>query len=236
MRVRPIHALLLCSFIFPGAALANSERSESAKRAAVEQAMAGAVNREAIDAFAGRAGDRCFPSATGHELCQWSLGNRDAGWRSLARAIQTRDRIVLLCELPTSGDARAAQSCSAHPRRSNRDEFSVPSRGGFGGRPATPASEIQKVRDRNQRQVARWIGEARTLVAMSRLMGALPDRCTPTRGSYQDCRWRASSRTYGQGTLATWIEVSPRKRIRFDCTFPLSGAGREDDCRAELGS
>jgi len=229
--------LIVCgvaALLLPGPVGAEPKLPDPRLREGVETVLADAVDRGALEAFAGRPIDRCFPVASDTEVCQWSLGNRDAGWRALARTIDTRDRIALICELPTAGGARAANSCSAHPMRTNRDDFEVRG-GGYGGRRSVPASELRRQRAVYQKLVASWIGAARTLDEMSRLMGGLPDRCVPTRGTDQVCRWKASGRLFGQGTVATWVGASTRKRIRFDCTFKLSGAPREVPCTAEIG-
>jgi hypothetical protein len=81
--------------------------------------------RESVTAAVGAPPTGCIQSSVATDLCEWSLGNTDRGWKPLSKAIETDARIALLCEFPIDGGQRADGSCMALPRRSNRDMFGV---------------------------------------------------------------------------------------------------------------
>ncbi|MFK7897352.1 MAG: hypothetical protein AB8G23_16050 [Myxococcota bacterium] len=61
---------------------------------------------------------------------------------------------------------------------------------------------------------------------MSRLIGALPDRCKPLDEAKQKCHWRTYFATYGHGTLAASMPVPVTKKVDLVCQFPLDGGAR----------
>lgn len=198
--------------------------------------LAGYQTKQALSHFVGAAPGLCIQSSETDELCEWQLGKGLPGWRELAAAIDSRDRLNLICVLPLSGAARASDSCSVHPRRSNRYSWKVPAatpRKNGGGQQES-ASEVR----RGHRELAdRWMSEADTLVRLSRLIGAIPNECRPGSPGTQICLWRTTSHTFGQGTLVVWIDASKRKKIRLQCTVPTDGSPRQpDSCFAEVGA
>jgi hypothetical protein len=200
----------------------------------VEAILAGQAYEDDLTRFAGRAPSHCVISTRTTELCQWQLGNRHAGWAPLAMAIDTDDQVNLICELPRDGGPRARGSCSAHPRRSNRGQFPIPTSSGVKRSPAEESPS--QARARYRRLTNEALDRARTLPALTRLMGALPNECLPHSGESQVCLWRTTNRTYGHGTLAMSIGAPKRKRVRMQCRLPIDGSDRApDSCSVEIG-
>lgn len=236
MTRHPVFLVFSCTVLL-GSAPAQAEQAlpDSANQQAVESTLAQSQTAEGIDTLVGKSADRCVDSSPAMELCQWSLGKRDPGWKVLSDAIDSGDRVALICELPRDGGRRAPGSCTAYPMRTNRDQFSLPNRSTKQARQMS-LSERKRLKDRYQQTAGAWIGEAHDVVEMSRLLGSIPDRCAPADDTHQMCRWKLSSRDYGHGTVAAWGEVSSRKKLRFDCTFSLTGGPRDEACRAAVGT
>jgi hypothetical protein len=205
-------------------------------QARVDFRLSGYETKQALSQFVGAGPTLCMPSSATEELCEWQLGTRLPGWATLAAAIGTDDRINLICSLPLSGAPRASDSCSVHPRRSNRYSWKVPTPGPTkgGGAEQEGAAEVR----RQHRELAdRWMADADTLLRLSRLMGTIPSECRPGSPGTQVCLWRTTSHTFGQGTLVVWIGASKRKKIRLQCTVPSDGSAREPhSCFAEVGA
>lgn len=202
----------------------------------VGDALRGVRTRGDISSFVGAAPRSCLPISPAAELCEWRISNRERGFGRIAGALETGDRVTLLCELPTDGSTRGAGSCTAYPRRSDRLlwQKGTPPRRAVATRhaPRAPAGgpDLRAV-------AAARIEAARTLVELSRLLGAAPDECFPRADGAQWCIWRTSSATYGHGTLATWIGAPYGKRVRLSCLLPADGSPREpESCLAEIGS
>jgi hypothetical protein len=143
--------------------------------------------------------------------------------------------VNLICQLPSDGGPRGRGSCSAHPRRSNRCQFPIPTA------PSTRRGEARKssaqARARYKQLTNQALAQARTLPELARFMGALPNECLPPSGEFQVCLWRATARTYGHGTLVMSIGAPKRKRVRMRCRLPTDGSDRTpDSCSVEVGS
>ncbi len=198
--------------------------------------LADVVTFEQISEFTGVTAFRCVIASPRSELCEWRMDGRSAGWRAVAEVIQTRDRIALLCVLPTDGSPRAANSCSAHPRRSNRNQWRIPPATGrrrqaFGNRSRA------EVRAEYSRRANQALASSLGVVALSRLAGITPDRCTEAPPNDQVCTWKTTNHTYGHGTLVMAIEASKRKKIRMRCRLPLDGGARAPgSCLVEVGA
>ncbi len=116
---RPWWIVLVC---LPALAVADNspprvQSPESQVR--VDRILAGYEGKDALSGFVGVPPSTCLKSSHTTELCEWQLADRQPGWATLAEAINTNDRINVLCELPTGAALRAYGACSAHPRRSN---------------------------------------------------------------------------------------------------------------------
>jgi hypothetical protein len=209
---------------------------DSNAQARTDRVLASHHGKQELTEFAGVAPAGCLENSATTELCEWRLTGRARGWRALAEAIDTGDRINLICELPRSGAPRAPHSCSIHPRRSNRGSWRLPKRAKPGRRSSSSESRAQ-VSQRFRNTVDQWMVKADTLARLSRLMGALPDSCTRGTAGEQRCVWRTTSRTFGHGTLAIWIHTSKRNKIRLYCALPIDGSPRApDSCFAEVGA
>lgn len=218
-------------------AISKAARPPLEYQVAVEEFLAEARTKSTIRLLVGIRAERCVESSPTTELCQWSLRDRDSGWQPLARAIRTRDRVALVCELPIDGTARIDGSCTAYPQRSNRSMFKP--KGAGPGR--NPKGGLRKkraaARGENQKIAQAWLDGAHTLAEMSHLLGALPSVCEPPVNGERVCVWRATARIYGHGTIAASIEAAGSKKVRLHCRFPVDGSGRApDSCGARIGS
>jgi hypothetical protein len=200
----------------------------------VDEVLAEQAYKDDLRRFAGRPPSNCVISTQTTELCEWQLGNRHAGWASLAEAIDTDDQVNLICDLPRDGGPRARGSCTAHPRRSNRGQFPIPASSGV--KRSTAEESPSQARARYRRLTNQALARARTLPQLARLMGAIPNECLPNPGDSQVCLWRTTNRTYGHGTLAMSIGAPKRKRVRMQCRLPTDGSERApDSCFVEVG-
>jgi hypothetical protein len=209
--------------------------ADAATSGRVEALLSGYGDKDALIRFLGWPPEACLTSRPGFEVCGWRVERVHGSWRSLAGAIETRDRLSLICELPLAGSPRVAGSCTVHPRRSNRYSWKV--RRGRGGKGAAAGSEeARKIVLANQRLAAGWMNQARTLPELSRRMGALPDECREGPDAERICVWHTSGHTLGHGTLAVWIDADKTKKITLRCVLPADGGSREpESCRARVG-
>jgi len=183
----------------------------------------------------GRPADRCISTTAGLELCEWSLGNRDAAWKALARSIDTRARVNVLCELPDDGGARAPGSCSVYPRESDAATWALPNLHPTRRGDSSVAAR-RAARESVAQRAEATLAQARTLLELSHLVGAAPDECRPVGPGLRSCLWRATSRTLGHGMLAATIEAPQRKKLRLECLLPADGTARPPgSCKVEIG-
>ncbi len=202
-------------------------------RVHVNRILASYKGKDDLSGFMGAPSFSCLKSSHTTELCEWQLADRQPGWATLAAAINTNDRINVLCELPTGAALRAYGACSAHPRRSNRRSWSVT----FGGQGRKRGVSKKREVKRLYQQIADdAIASAGTLIALSRLVGTVPNECHPGSAGQQRCLWRTTNRTFGHGTLVMWIGASQSQKILFRCILPTDGSKRAPgSCSARLG-
>ncbi len=224
-------AKMCCVVILCGVATACSTAPPHPDDAGTRRALAEARTKGALSDFVGPPPAVCIDSSSTHELCEWRLPSSAPGWAPLARWSETENPLNLLCELPLDGRPRRPGSCSVHPRRSNRHRWSARP-----GRASTYEQYGQRTEALQQAANA-VLDRARTLVVLSRLVGAAPERCTPQPADLQLCLWRTTARTYGHGTLAASIGVRPTKKVRLWCELPVDGGERgPGSCRVEVGA
>ena len=217
-----IHATLLFALACTTPPLQRDTSGE------VDLILRGASTSEEISDLLGKGSDGCVGIPAARELCSWSLGRHDSTWARLASSVPTRDRINLLCELPGDGSDRSERSCTAHPKRSNRDRWKINT--GKKG-----VASRAKVRKKHTALAVAQIESATNVIELSRLVGARPDECHGS-GASMTCVWRASKFTYGHGTLAASIRAPLRKKVRMICRVPSDGgARRPDSCSVEIG-
>jgi hypothetical protein len=202
----------------------------AARHAEVERVLAEARTEEQLTAFAGVPPRVCVPAPPSGRLCEWRLGDRDSGWRELARAVPTDDRINLLCVLPRSGH-RGPDSCAVYPQRSNRFRYELPTSGTDPkARAARDQAELKY-----QRQATADLADAVTLVDLAGLMGAAPDSCVDQPDGMRSCSWLATGRTYGHGTLAQSLLASVHDKVEMQCALPADGSPRAaGSCRVQV--
>jgi hypothetical protein len=190
----------------------------AAGQGSVEALLSDAVTEGELTLRLGPSARSCVESTPGTRLCEWVVGDRNEAWEALARAIDTKDKVGVLCQLPSDGSPRAGGSCRAFPRRSDRYRFL--------GSQARRQAAAEEARGRVQ--------AARTLAEISELVGAAPSDCAPLRDARRLCTWDAHSRTYGHGTLCVGLGLSTRERIRYRCELPQDGGPRGlESCRVD---
>ena len=188
---------------------------------------------EMID-FVGAHPRRCVEVPENASICVWPLSKRERGWRPLAGALNTGDRLNLVCEFPEDNAPRAENSCSVHSQRSNRRYFrgqlNAAAKGGRG--PRSAALKRRAVLEAQSRQL---LSQAKTAFALSTLVGDAPWNC-PRGSRYSHCTWKTTAATYGHGTLAMSIDANLTKKVRMSCKLPGDGTDRApDSCTVAIG-
>lgn len=201
--------------------------------AEVEGVLGDARTAEHVSAVLGRAQEACVPLDAEHVLCEWVVGNRQAGWRAVADAIGTSDRVGVLCVLPADGSEREEGSCTGHPRRSNRARYRIGER----ARSASQRTAQARRREEYAAETQAALDAATTLLSLSRLLGTIPRTCFESGAQTQVCTWGLSNHTLGHGTVATSIRADPSKKVRLRCELPLDDSPRAPgSCTAQIGS
>ncbi|MFK7897353.1 MAG: hypothetical protein AB8G23_16055 [Myxococcota bacterium] len=242
-----LFAAIALAPIFPSVVQAGPERPPASWQASVNQIFGEQPTKDGLIEQNRALPERCIPVGESDQLCQWNLGRAQPPWRQVAKALDTRARVSLICRLTNEGNAADAKACSARPMRSNRRMFS-PIR--FKHEWELRQKEKQKIhrkktvnqprwKDRDIRNVLRptamsWLNSARNLEELSRLLGDLPSSCKPAGQDLQRCLWRTSSETYGHGTLAAAIPISGSKKVDFICNLPTDGRFRKSGASCQL--
>ena len=225
-----------CENATPGRAASGASAAREAPPPSIGQLLLGAATEEALSARVGTPPALCLPSRPGRRLCQWELGKKQVGWKPLAAAVGTRDKLNLICELPADGSRRAGETCAGFPRRSNKHLYELPTTGRGYGEDSWRARTM-RVRERYQARARRQLTSSRTLTELSLFVGALPHSCFPLDDSSQSCLWRTSNHTYGHGTLVEFLGAPKSKKIRLTCVLPTDGELRaEESCAVEVGA
>ena len=180
--------------------------------------------------FAGANPVRCVPVDRPSLICVWSLSKKQVGWRPLATALGTGDRLNLVCQFPADGTPRATASCSAHPRRSNRTWYRAQREGNTSGARRSNRSDGDFELDAH-----RLLDRAVSVFDLSTLVGDAPTSCLI--GDDESlCTWRTDASTYGHGTVALIIGAAFSKKVTLLCRLPLDGGPRAPDaCSASVG-
>ena len=195
-----------------------------------------APHRTELDliAFTGDLSDHCVGAPGGLEICSWWLSKQNKGWRPLAQALGTGDRLNLICALPVDETPRAEDSCSVHSQRSNRGYLHARLETKKGsGRPKVynTAAGPKLVA-----QARKLLAASRTALELSTLVGDAPTSCR-IKKTRSYCNWLAHNGTYGHGTLAMIAmrtETDFSDKIRLTCMLPADGSPRaEGSCRAK---
>lgn len=165
-----------------------------------------------LELLAGAEADRCVHAGPGRKLCSWSLSGRLL--RPGGTPAEERAEVVsLICELPVKVDGAAQGPCRTHARGDRTAEAAT--------------SDLPHVSSRgpalDREEVWRELSEARTVTALSHLMGAVPNACSlRLQSDYQRCEWRL---TEGQGPLAALAPAEGAGVLR--CALPLDGSDRD---------
>jgi len=182
--------------------------------------------------FAGTSPTRCTTVSSDTAICVWPLSKKESGWYPLAKALDTGDRLNLVCELPRDDSPRAKHSCSVHSQRSNRSYYKQMVRQAKPG----SLSSRNKIRATLVPQARKHLDFAQKAFQLSTLVGDAPDHCRSEERHYV-CLWRASARTYGHGTLAMTIAADLSKKVRMTCRLPADGSPRApESCSIEIGN
>lgn len=227
--------LLLCAAcsVIPTGGPIDAGRDEAMiKEVAV--LLSAQPGREALSAYVGAEPFACAAVSEEDVICTWEVRD-EAAARDLARTIPTRSRVNLVCQLPADGGPRAFDSCSVHPRHSNRSSWKTNK-----GRIKMDRAERSWEREQAEefRVMSRSMFEsASTPLELSRLIGKGPEECVPIGSVSRRCIWYADASTYGHGTLAMVIDASPRKKVMMECVFLAEGDARApESCVIAVGA
>jgi hypothetical protein len=229
VRCRHVAAALLAIAIGPVLAGAEEEGAAAARARAGEVLLFHETLDE-ITYYMGVSPLHCAQVSDTHRVCTWIANARQRAWAELAPTVPTKDRVNLVCLLPTGDEARGADSCSVHPRRSNRDAWR-----------RAPVARDAPGQDRGSAQLRRsaakgLIDRARTALELSRLVGQGPEWCVLD-DLARRCLWRTTAKTEGHGTLAMSIGAPAHKKVRMECWLPAEGGERRlETCKVEVGS
>lgn len=212
--------MLIPASIALACATAPSEPAVPADPQAVERALASAYDRDALSIKLGGRPVQCQPSPPSEDLCEWHLSERMNAWQEFAEILDTRATIAVICRLPVDGSVRAAGSCSAWPRQSNRRQL-LPR-----GKPDTP-SEVALC-EASESATRQWLDDAATVAEMTWLLGAVPTQCDPGDASSARfiCVWQLRKGHFGHGTVAASIGAWYRDPVSLRCEFPNDGGPR----------
>lgn len=239
-----IHAFLLSVLGFLAAAqpiganaLAHLTPAEEYRGSivTVQQVLAPYRTRMDMITFSGIHPTRCDEVPNRATICVYPLSKREPGWRPLAVALDTGDRLNLVCEFPVNDAPRSEDSCSVHSQRSNRKYYQrrIPRRRG-GARSHKTA--VRHARANLSAEARLLLAGARTAFELSTLVGDAPYQCRSGKNRVL-CTWKTTAATYGHGTLAMSIDAPFRKKVRMNCSLPADGSPREpDSCMVEIGS
>ena len=210
------------------------ERYE-ADRAFAEM-IVGLDTTRALSGYFGVEPQRCIEGSESTQLCAWELTSQQERWDAIADMLGTSARVSVVCAIPKDeNEPRMKGSCSASPRKSNRDIFKY-ARGTASEEQVVDRTKERALMQKYEIVANAWLEGARTLTSMTRLMGTLPDRCKNVEGEQRRCVWRLDKKNMGHGTAAMSIGASLRGRVRLDCAFPRNGGPRGDEsCTVETG-
>lgn len=187
----------------------------------------GLSTRAELTDWLGQPPHACLDLDARRSLCEWRLLRGSRRYPTIAGEMGIEDQVGILCVLPSDGDPREPGPCTLHQRRSNRDHFG---RSGS-ARPARGRSRADQVAALRA-EARRMLDDARTLLAMSRMLGELPGRCESL-GAERRCEWLLSDQSFGHGTVVRMMGGDTRRKVRFACDFPSDGGDRRADaCEA----
>jgi hypothetical protein len=158
-----------------------------------------ATNKEELSRWIGRRAERCFFSRPGWEVCVWVVGNRLPGWVALSASVGSDNRLHVLCELQVSRAPRGPDSCDVIAL--GRQEIRVD--------PARARAALER---------------ARTVAAISRLVGDAPRQCRRISEGMRRCTWHASNVIPGYPTLSALAYTD--RRVDLVCRIPIDGGER----------
>jgi len=183
--------------------------------------------RVELSIFAGVEPSWCTPVFEKNEICTWTITKREAGWNVLAATVPTELPVHLVCEVPTTALGREADSCSVHPRRTNRADWRPPFSSERIERTRRKRAENKKAAEARQRQAAALLDSARTVMDLCRLVGKGPTSCSLPKESLRwHCVWQADLETAGHGTLATLADGAYDSDLRLECFLPADRSPR----------
>jgi len=171
------------------------------------------ASREGVQLMLGVSPLRCITSAPGRQLCTWRVRPGEQGYELLAVGRGGNRAVHFLCDFAESSSAGRSH-CTSHRAI-----------------PLVAMDEDGAIEADALAHEA--LDAARTLEAISRLLGAGPEDCIQRDANDWVCYWRTTSADPGHATLGPLgADDLP---VRLTCLLPLEGGERGDDsCRITL--
>lgn len=187
-----------------------------------------------ISAYTGEEPERCIEASKGMQLCTWIVTSGQASWGKFSSMLGSDASVTLLCQLPSRGGKRDKGSCSVHANASAKDPWDAAmddwlEKNGVSGN-LFKRGERAEARTKRAGEI---LAEARTALAISRLVGSAPTSCTGI-GTVRTCLWKATRTVEGYPLLSDLLDSN--KKIRLWCDVPEDRSPRAaQSCRAEVG-
>jgi hypothetical protein len=190
---------------------------------------------EQLSAYTGEEPERCIEASKGVQLCTWIVTPGQASWGKFSSMLETDASVTLLCQLPSRGGKREQGSCSVHANDAANDPWDAAmdqwlEKNGVSGN-FFKRGERAEARTKRAGEI---LAEARTALAISRLVGSAPNSCTGI-GAVRTCLWKATRTVEGFPLLSDLLDSN--KKIRLWCDVPEDRSPRAtQSCRAEVGN
>lgn len=219
---------LLCASL-PGVADEPTQQQQENVRKLLKEIR----TKAAMDLFAGSPSKSCVDLPPDSRICSWRLNNSRENWEQMARALDTKYRVALVCEFLTDGE-RNEDSCRAYP--AHYEASSLPRVKESGGESSWDAGPIFRS---NKKEVTAdavsRLSNARTLWQLIELVGFGPSMCTDESATHRRCVWRVRYHDIGYSVVAISGHIRVGNKIRLVCILPRHGQERSDDsCHVEI--
>ena len=213
-----VAAILACTLPFAGRAAAQKPVSTPIAGSALFKNTG--ATRTKVQRMLGTPPLRCTSSGPERSLCTWRVepGEQAHALLAAGRGLKRPIHVVCVFRAPRQTGPSRCTSHRAIPLRAIA---------GAGDGDGDGDGELDPSQDRLAR---RALHTARTLEALSRLLGAGPNDCRQRNERDWVCYWRADPNDPGYATLGVLVDAAGPARLI--CLLPMDGSARgEDSCR-----